>query len=360
MRTHGADGLLVHSFPDICYLTGFETIAPHKYFALAFPLEGAPVLIAQDFEIHNAALGAYDLECAPHALNGDYMEATQKTVADLGWSRRRLGVDFRSTGLRPADFRRLSESLPQAQWLDANGWVEQVRTIKSAEELDYLREAGRWTSAGMKAAIDAVAEGRTDNEIAAAAYHAMISAGSEYMCYAPIVTTGKRSGIPHSTHRRVRIERGDPVFIELGACSHRYSAPQMRTACAGTAPDPVRRLAEAARNSVETVIENIRPGAIAGEIAQKAAAQLRGIPESIVWHGYYGYSVGLGFPPEWGDGPALIREGSEMILQPGMVFHTSTSLREIGQCGATVSETVAVTTSGCEVLTCAPRELQIR
>ena len=198
-----------------------------------------------------------------------------------------------------------------------------------------MREAARWTSAGMAAAMASVAEGRTDNEVAAEAYLAMIRAGSEYMCYAPIVTTGKRSGIPHSTHRRVRIDRGDPVFIELGACCNRYSAPLMRTAVAGVCPDPIRRLADAARSSVEALIENIAPGAIAHDVARKAATALRGIPESVIWHGYYGYSIGLGFPPEWNDGPALIRENSDLVLQAGMVFHCSTSLREIRYYGAT-------------------------
>jgi Xaa-Pro aminopeptidase len=360
MQTHGVECLLLHTFPDICYLTGFETLAPHKYFALALPPEGTPVLVSQDFEAHNAALGTYDMECAPHPLDADYLAATRDVVADRGWARATLGIDYASTGLRAADFRRLLGILPEAQWVDANGWVESVRTVKSPAELDCIREAARWTSLGMEAAIDAVAEGRTDNDIAAAACHAMIRAGSEYMCYAPIVTTGRRSGIPHSTHRRIRIERGDPVFIELGACRHRYSAPLMRTACVGKPQDAVRQLAEAARNSVETLIANMRPGAVAGEVAQKAAMQLRGIPNSVVWHGYYGYSVGLGFPPEWNDGPVLIREGSQMILEAGMVFHCSTSLREVGRYGATVSETVAVTPSGCEVLTSAPRELQVR
>ena len=104
----------------------------------------------------------------------------------------------------------------------------------------------------------------------------------------------------------------------------------------------------------------MRPGAVAGEIASKAKARLEGIPGSIVWHGYYGYSVGIGFPPEWNDSPAAIREASELVLEPGMVFHCSTSFREIGQYGVAVSETVAVTRSGCEVLTNFPRELAVR
>src|SRR5262249_47151841 len=82
-----------------------------------------------------------------------------------------------------------------------------VKTVKSPCELQYVRQAASWSTLGMHAAIDAVTEGATDNDVAAAAYHAVIRAGSEYMCYAPIVTSGRRSGVPHSTHQRVPLER---------------------------------------------------------------------------------------------------------------------------------------------------------
>jgi len=56
----------------------------------------------------------------------------------------------------------------------------------------------------------------------------------------------------------------------------------------------------------------------------------------------------------------MIREGEHCILEPGMVFHTSTTFRDIARYGVTVSETVLITTNGCEVLTSVPRELFIR
>lgn len=360
MAARGIECLLVHTFPSICYLTGFESIAPHKYFLLAVPLEGELVLLCQAFESHNARLGACISDIVTHDLNADYIAATRDLIASRGWTGRRLGLEFHSPGLRVSDYRRLTESLPGCCWVDGSGLLEEVKTVKSELELGHLRLAAQWSSLGMQAATAAVAEGATDNDVAVAAYQALVAAGSEYMCYAPIVTSGRRSGIPHSTHQRVPLQRGDPVLIELGACCRRYSAPIMRTASVGVPGDQVRRLAEVAAESVSTVIENMRPGAVAGDIARKAKARLQGIRESILWHGYYGYSVGIGFPPEWNDGPALIREGSELVLEAGMVFHCSTSFREIGQYGVAVSETVAVTASRSEVLTNFPRALVVR
>jgi len=360
MADRGIDCLLVHSFPNVCYLTGLETIAPHKYFMLGLPLDGEPVLLSQDFEKHNVLLGACISDVVEYGLQSDHVAATRDLVVERGWSSQTLGLELDGRGLCVSDHARLVSGWSHVRWVNASGLIEEVKTTKSACELDYMRQAGLWSSVGMQAAIDAVAEGATDNDVAAAAYQALMSAGSEYMCYAPIVTSGRRSGVPHSTHQRVPLQRGDPILIEVGACCRRYSAPIMRTASVGKPSDDIKCLAETAAESVATVMENMRPGAIAGEVALKAKARLARVPAHILWHGYYGYSVGIGFPPEWSDSPAAIREGSELVLEPGMVFHCSTSFREIGHYGVAVSETVAVTPSGSELLTSLPRQLAVR
>jgi Xaa-Pro aminopeptidase len=42
-----------------------------------------------------------------------------------------------------------------------------------------------------------------------------------------------------------------------------------------------------------------------------------------------------------------------------MTFHCSTSLRDVGVFGVTVGDTMAVTATGCEVLTSGSRELRV-
>lgn len=212
----------------------------------------------------------------------------------------------------------------------------------------------------MQAAIDVAAEGKTDNDVARAAYEVIIGGGSEYMCLDPIVTVGERSGIPHTTHRRVRIKRGDSILMEIGACIRRYSAPTMRAVVIGPPSDSMRRASDAAKACVNTVIEHMKPGNTARDIAAKGKEQLASLPSHIAWHGCYAYSIGLGFPPKWDDCPVAVEEGDPTILQPGMVFHTSCSLRDVGKFGLTFGDTVVITASGCEVLTGVLRELVVK
>ena len=73
-----------------------------------------------------------------------------------------------------------------------------------------------------------------------------------------------------------------------------------------------------------------------------------------------GYSIGISFPPDWGEGHILsLRAGEPRVLAPGMVFHLVPSLLIPGVGGFGVSDTVLVTESGCECLTQHPRELVV-
>jgi Xaa-Pro aminopeptidase len=99
MDDQGIDCLLVHSFPNICYLTGLETVAPHKYFMLAVPLKGEPVLLSQDFETHNVMLGACVSDVVAYGIESDHVAATRDLLVGRGWSGQRLGLEFDSRGV---------------------------------------------------------------------------------------------------------------------------------------------------------------------------------------------------------------------------------------------------------------------
>lgn len=359
MAARKLDGLLVHNMAGICYLTGLESIAVHKYWLCLVPNSGDPVLLVQDFESHNVRLSSWLEKVETYAIGADHVEATRRLLQARKLTGAALGVEMGSlSSLSVQDYLRLREALPKANLVKATDLVPAVAAIKSPAEIAHHRAAARISSAAMQAAIAAVREGATDNDIAAVAAERMLRAGSEYFCYQPIVTVGRRSGVPHSTFRRVTIRRGDPVFMEFGACIHRYSSPLMRTAVVGPPSDKMNRMFGMCLRSVNTSIEQLRSGVTAGDVAARAAKALGSLPRGWIWHGIHAYSIGLGFPPEWADCDDIeVSSGGKAELRTGMVFHCSTSIRDPWQLGMTCSETVLITEKGCEVLTSVPREM---
>lgn len=360
MASRGLDALLCYSFPNICYLTGIESVLWYKYFLAVITPAGSPILVAQDFEMPNAVIRSWATDCVSYPLREDPVDATVRLLEERGLSDKRLGIEIHPWALPVPTYLRLTAALPHAQLIDASDLVATVKVIKTPAEIDCIRKAADLTSRGMTAAIDAFAEGRTDNDVAAVAYETMIAGGSEPMCLDPIVTIGEWSGVPHSTHCRRTIGRGDPGLLEMGACIHRYTAAIMRTAVAGPPSDDIRRAADACITSLNTCIEHMKPGEVADEVARRADLSWAEISTRLIWHGIYGYSLGLGFPPDWNDCPTLIERGSPVELRPGMVFHVTTSLRERATYGAAFSETVLITENSPEVLTNIARELAIK
>ena len=71
-----------------------------------------------------------------------------------------------------------------------------------------------------------------------------------------------------------------------------------------------------------------------------------------------GYSVGISFAPDWGEGAILsLNEGVKTLLQPGMAFHLPPALRIYGRFTVGVSETIVVTETGYRALGSIDREL---
>ncbi len=365
MARRELDVLLCHIFPNINYLTGIETIGHYGYsrILLLVPLEGDPVLLGSSFEIENARISAWTQDRVPYEIGTPFLEALRRLLMERGWERKRLGIEENCYALTIADYRQLETLLPNARLCAATGTVESVRHVKSPAEVEYMRQAAKLSDAGLLAAIETAAEGKSDNDLAAAGYQTMIGGGSEYPALAPIVTVGERSSIPHSTFCRIPLRRGDSVLMEFSGCIRRYHAPVMRGVAIGCADDGLKRMADGCIASLNTTIEEMKPGAPAAQVAAKSLAALKGaVPnlDRLIWHGCYAYSTGIGFPSMWDEGGGLIMLESKDILRPGMVFHVSTSLREVGKYGTAFSETVAVTETGHEVLTHTPRRLVIK
>ena len=83
------DALLCHDFPNICYLTGMESVLFIKYFLAVVPREGDPILLSEEFEMPNALYSVWTEDRVSYALDSDPVEATRALLADRGLARAR-------------------------------------------------------------------------------------------------------------------------------------------------------------------------------------------------------------------------------------------------------------------------------
>jgi Xaa-Pro dipeptidase len=362
MEGKGLDVLLLTSLPNIFYLTGYQTANQEDYCCLILPRDDEPALVLWEPEALGVPLTSWIEEMATYPTGGDAVAATVRALQERALDGGRIGLESKTPSyfMTPAVYERLREALSKATLEDESGLVEMARAVKSPAELGYIRQAGEITVRGMIAAMDAVRAGGADNEVAAVAYQVMTSEGSEYMCYAPFVTAGARSGAVHTTFKRKGLKRGDIVFIEIGACIQRYSAPFTRVAFIGDSPDEVKQIFRGALTGLEDVQSMLRPGVKAEEAAAAGQKGIAMAGEGLIYHGVFGYSVGAGFPPTWADAPLRLVRGNPRPLEAGMVFHMPLNIRAPGRYTVGLSETVVITDDGYEVITPFARELILK
>jgi Xaa-Pro dipeptidase len=361
MAEAGVDTLVTFNPSNIAYLCGHFSTNLHDFQCLAVSQTRTPLMVLWYFELarfHASAVGA----------TAEAYDTGEDPVAFLaGVLRRhcgpteRLGLDEGSASVSPGVIRRLAAALPEDRTRMVSGIVEPVRLIKSALEVDKLREAARLTVIGVRAAMEAIGHGGCDRDVTGAALRALYGAGSQFMAVDPYVCGGWRGGAPHSTATGHVLARGDSVFIEIGANHQRYTAPIMRTATVGEPPRAVREIHAIANDCLDALIATMRPGVAASEVAAVGRRVVARIPSDIIFHYTFGYPVGINFPPTWlEESNFLLLKDNHAPLQPGMVLHLPMSLRCYGRFGVGLSETVHVTDAGLEVLTDMPRTLVTR
>jgi Xaa-Pro aminopeptidase len=272
-------------------------------------------------------------------------------LTECGVTSGSLGIEGSGEQLSAQTRAFLVDAIPNAIFSDASDLIRRVRVIKTPSELAVMRQAAKLTAAGMQAAVERTEMGCRDHDIAAAMYNRLIADGSEYMCAPPVVSAGRLAGVPHSNHRGVLLQQGDSVLLECSGCIHRYNAPLMRAVVLGEPEAIVRRMSDACLAALNAIIEAMAPGKSFHDVAKVGEAAIAQAGSEMLFHHDCGYSVGLGFPPTWADCDLRILLGDETVLEPGMVFHIPMSLRYPGRYGVAVSETVAISETGNEVLT---------
>jgi Xaa-Pro dipeptidase len=343
---------------NIFYLTGQQTPGYYTFQCLIFPADGDPVFLLRQLELANFLCNTFVERYETYGDGTSPAELVLATLTRMGLSSRRVAIEKGGWFLPIGFYEALSSALPPIE--DATGIVEVLRRVKSPAEIACLEESSRQADAGIRAGLAAIREGATENDVVAAMMQAAIAAGAEYMGMEPLVSSGPRSGVPHATWRRRKLEKGDAVFLEMSGSFNRYHAALMRTAWLGEPPPLARRLESVVQDALAAVLETARPGVTCAEVHRAAQSIIDATGMTERYRKRTGYSIGVSFAPDWGEWQVLsLFDGIDVPLEPGMCFHVPTALREYGAFTVGLSESIVITPSGCRILGTLPRHIVV-
>jgi len=178
--------------------------------------------------------------------------------------------------------------------------------------------------------------------------------GGDYAAICPLMPVGEGTSTPHLTWSDAPLPKNALTMIEIAGSRRGYHAPLTRTIHLGKPPAGIQDVAKAVVEGVDAGLAVAKPGNTAEQVEAEWQAVLR--RNGLKKESRVGYSVGLSFPPDWGERTVSLRPGDTTVLQAGMCFHIQSGVW-LQDWGVAISESFVVGDAGGERLCDVAREL---
>jgi Xaa-Pro aminopeptidase len=365
----GVSTAVVFGPTAILYLTGFSFIPTERPIAFAFTRDRLAALVPSLEQEHIRSAIAVDELVIYREYPGDRPPLALLAAAlseRLGLRDGTLAVD--ADGYPPRyGYRgpRLSELLANRQVNCANA-IEEMRLVKSEQELALLRESSRWADVTHRHLQELVRAGANENEVAIEASlrgsRAMVEGlGPEFEPRGWVMlptTAGFRSQIgtnaafPHAINRNLVMREGDVLVTGASALIWGYRCELERTMFVGQPSPEHKRWFQLMLGAQETAFEAMKPGRRCADVDRAVHHYFAREGIADTWRHHVGHGLGM----EVHEAPFL-DVGDDRAIEPGMVFSVEPGVYVPGLGGYRHSDTVAVTDSGIELMTRYPRSL---
>jgi Xaa-Pro aminopeptidase len=329
LRASDLDALLLWKDENVRYLTSLRAqLIAGKMSSLNGVLLTAdvgPVLLCSGGEIDKASMGMSWLTAAhpiPIMEQRELVEGFVKVtlaplLSDLGVDAGRIGVDQVNYSLVEA----MSVHVPDVVPADGDHLMQQVRLIKSDDELAIIEEACAIGDAVTQRAIDSTRAGRRENEVAGDAMQTLYYMGGEMAhVITPFVASGEHMSPPHRICTDKIIRNRDLCFIDIGAMWNGYFADIGRTTIVGRPSKLQKQVYTAVYEGLMAGIDQMRPGRTNQDAADAVIAKVgeHGFGENL-FSLFIGHGIGMGAnePPYIGE---TLPGSTVFDLKPGMVF----------------------------------------
>ncbi len=275
------------------------------------------------------------------------MQDLASRLKDLGRATGRIGVEMDNYYFSAKAFAVMQAELGDATFVDATALVNWQRTIKSEEELAFMRKAAAISEKIVDGLLERVEPGIPKNEIAAEIFRDGIrgvdGAWGDYPAITPLLPSGSDAAAPHLTWDGREFQKGEATFFEISGVYRRYHTPFCRTLFLGKPGDDILRAEAALIEGLEAGLDKARAGNRACDIANALAAPLE--RTGIERGARCGYPIGLSYPPDWGERTISLRAEDETVLEPGMTFHFMPGLW-MDNWGLEITEPILITEDG--------------
>lgn len=245
----------------------------------------------------------------------------------------------------------IKEMLPQSEIVHADQLLLEIQAVKEKEVIPYIEKAYNITEQALTAALNSAEVGKKEWELEAAARSHMVLAGAEGTPYPNWVCSGPNTRLSLCRSTNKAIAKDELAQLTIGAKYMGYCGNMCRPFAIGKFPTKAKDLAKVALESIEYVLETVKPGVNSSDV-------FKGYHSILSKYGYQEYTL---YGPAHGTGSSEVEglwlsENSNFIIKPNMLFNIDIWLSD-NSYGLRFEDGILVTETGIKELTTFKREV---
>lgn len=247
--------------------------------------------------------------------------------------------------------RQIHRILKNIKLVSLYDFVEQIRAIKTPEEIEFIAKASAITDAAFESVEQIIKAGMTEKQVAWELEKTMRQNGSESIPFDVIVGSGPNAALPHAKPTDRVINDGEAIVIDMGAKYRGYASDLTRTICVGEANDKFKEIYNTVLKAQQKAIVKVRQG-MTGKAADAIA---RKVIEKAGYGEVFGHSLGHGVGLQEHELPYLSPNSKERLVD-GMVFTIEPGIYLEGWGGIRIEDTVLMENGIVKLLTKARKQ----
>ena len=299
-------------------------------------------------------------------------EAPAAVIEEIGydlpgaWERLTAAVGARRVAVEAgavshALWQQLAAAAPGVELVAAEPWLERMRAIKTADEIERIAAACAVADRALAALLPEIRAGVTEHDLALRLEWLMRTGGAESLAFDVACLSGPEAALPHGAPGHRPVLAGNVLLFDFGAQVEGYRSDMTRTLFIGEPTARDLAVYELVLHAQQAAIEAVRAAALAGSVTDGRAidAVARGVIDADGRWPAYGHGLGHGIGLVTHEEPRLSRAAPETPLPSPTVFPVEPGIYLEGQTGVRIEDLVALDAGAgrADLLTHFPRDV---
>ncbi len=266
-----------------------------------------------------------------------------------GLAKKTIAVD--SHGVNPIRWENIKRNLPDAKIVDGSVLLQEIRAVKTFEELELIKKAVEVTEKSMEDALEIAQPDIMELEMSKMYSYSVAEDGGTVV--SDNIGFGERSAYPNPVPTTLQLRNGDLIRMSLCSAWGHYNGNVTRTAAMGKPSPEVEKRLKTVIDAQEAAFDSCRPNATFGDVYAASQKELEkgGVKECSM-------SLGHCIGAEVNERP-WVCSGDKTKIEEGMVLNIDVPFLDLGWGGIEMEDSVVVTKKGLRFLTNTERTIYL-